>query len=184
MDSKDILFKIRNKNHYAFKQVFDEHYINLVVYANKYLFDYGLSEDIVQEVFLCLWEKSHLIKIKTSIKAYLYAMVRNKCLNELKMVKITYTDENFIFDNLTKEIHTPFALEDDHKQILHDKTIDLIESLPDKMKHIVKLRFINNYAYKDIAMELNVSINTVKTQLKRAKSRLMLFILFILLCFS
>ena len=178
MDPREILFEIRNKNHLAFKELFQNHYFELVVYANQYLFDKGLSEDIVQDVYVCLWEKAETIEIKTSLKAYLYAMVRNQCLNKLKALKISYTDDVFILDYANKNVQTPYILEDNNKQILYQRVLESIESLPNKMKLIVKLRFVNNYQYKEIANELNISVNTVKTQLKRAKVKLAQFVLF------
>ncbi|WP_203257154.1 RNA polymerase sigma factor [Hyunsoonleella ulvae] len=178
MNQKRILFEIQNKNHSAFKEIFNEYYFDLVVFANQYLFDKGLSEDVVQNVYIYLWEKADTIEIKSSLKAYLYAMVRNRCLNKLKALKITYTDDKFILDYANKNAQTPYVLEDNSKQILHQKIMESIEDLPNKMKLIVKLRFINNYKYKEIANELNISVNTVKTQLKRAKVKLTQFILF------
>ena len=52
MDSRVSLSEIQNKNHFAFKKLFDELYPELVLYANNYLFDNAASEDVVQEVFV------------------------------------------------------------------------------------------------------------------------------------
>lgn len=177
MDSKEIILKIRNKDQSAFKEVFQKHYFELTVYANQYLFDKGLCEDVVQDIYIKLWEKADTIEIKTSLKSYLYAMVRNRCLNKLKALKITYTGDNYILDYANKNAQTFYFLEDNNKHILHQKILESIEDLPNKMKLIVKLRFVNNYQYKEIANELNISVNTVKTQLKRAKVKLAQFVI-------
>ena len=85
-----ILEQIRKKDEKVFKIFFDKHYGELVLYANGYLFDKDASEDIVQEVFIYIWEYSNKLKIETSLKGYLHAMVRNRCLNYLKSLKLKY----------------------------------------------------------------------------------------------
>jgi RNA polymerase sigma-70 factor (ECF subfamily) len=147
-------------------------YLELVSYANGYLFDKASSEDLVQNVFIFLWEKSDKIENLTNIKAYLYATVRNKSYNKLKAIKITDTSKILEAQTtFSMNYSTSWALEEE-KEISYQRALMVIESLPAKMRIIVKLRFIENYHYKEIADELNVSLNTVKTQLKRAKVKL------------
>ncbi|SDM31099.1 RNA polymerase sigma factor [Kriegella aquimaris] len=180
MDSKTIFREIQNKNHFVFKRLFEGLYPELVNYANEYLFDKDSSEDVVQEVFVYLWEKSNSINLKTNLKAYLYAMVRNRCLNTLKAIKITDISKILI----TKASYSPDFFPEEEKHVRHEQIRNVIENLPTKMRAIVMLRFINNYPYKEIARELGVSTNTVKTQLKRAKVRLGELIIYIGLLFS
>lgn len=184
MDSKKILGEIQNNNHFAFKRLFDETYHELVVSANGYLFDKDSSEDVVQEVFVCLWEKSNKIDINTSLRAYMYAMVRNKCLNRLKAVKITDTS-NFLEVQSRFSVNTSLEwFEEEEKEVLYRRALNIIENLPSQMRAIVKLRFRENYCYKEIAEELNLSTNTVKTQLKRAKIKLREFAMILVVLIS
>ena len=81
-----ILEEIRKKNEIVFKNFFDKHYKELVVYANGFLFDKDASEDIVQEIFIYIWEHANKLNIETSLKGYLYTMVRNRCFNYLKSI--------------------------------------------------------------------------------------------------
>ena len=89
-----ITTEIGKGNIKVFKKLFDQHYQNLVYFANGYLFDIDASKDIVQEVFIYIWDNSEKLRIQYSLKAYLYAMVRNRCLNLLKALKVT---DNFTF---------------------------------------------------------------------------------------
>ncbi|PIA81065.1 hypothetical protein BFR04_15285 [Gaetbulibacter sp. 4G1] len=167
-----ILEEIRKQNRRVFKNFFDKHYKELVVYANGYLFDLDSSEDIVQEVFIYIWENADKIKIKSSLKGYLLAMVRNRCFNFLKSIKITDDYEFLEFNiNLITE-HVFDSVTDEDKKIVYHQILKIVDTLPDKMQQIVKLKFLHNYKYSEIAEELGVSINTVKTQLKRAKLRI------------
>ncbi|MCI9846897.1 RNA polymerase sigma-70 factor [Flavobacterium pectinovorum] len=169
----DIVFKeLQNQNKSVYKNVFNHFYRGLVLYANNFLFDQQTSEDVVQEVFILLWENAKNIEIKSSLKAYLYAMVRNKCLNYLKSVKIT-DDLNIIDLNSMLVLDEDLDLiSEEEKTILYNHILKIIETFPESMQQVFKLKFIENYKYEEIADELGISVNTVKTQLKRAKVKL------------
>ncbi|SFZ93095.1 RNA polymerase sigma-70 factor, ECF subfamily [Flaviramulus basaltis] len=167
-----IIEEISKKNQIVFKTFFDKHYKELVVYANGYLFDKDASEDIIQEIFIYIWEHANKLNIKTSLKGYLYAMVRNRCLNYLKSIKITDNFELLDFNiNLITE-HVFNSTSEEDKTIVYHQILKIVDTLPEKMQQVVKLKFLHNYKYSEIASELGISINTVKTQLKRAKSRI------------
>ncbi|MGO4773174.1 RNA polymerase sigma-70 factor [Flavobacterium sp. W22_SRS_FK3] len=167
-----VLKELQNQNKSAYKNVFNHFYKALVLYANNFLFDQQASEDVVQEVFILLWENAKNIEINVSLKAYLYAMVRNKSLNYLKSLKIT-DDLNVI------ELNSMLVLEEDldliseeEKTILYNHILKIIETFPKGMQQIFKLKFIENYKYYEIAHQMGISVNTVKTQLKRAKVKI------------
>ncbi|SHG91051.1 RNA polymerase sigma factor [Flagellimonas flava] len=172
MDSNSILREIQKRNQFVFKKFFEDTYEELVHYANSYLFDPGYSEDMVQEVFIYLWERAGELEIKSSLRGYLYSMVRNKCLNYLKSIKITDTANVMDLQSLIASDYNLQIFSDDDLKIVHQQLLKVVENLPSKMKQIVKMRFIDNYKYIDIAEELGVSVNTVKTQLKRAKLKI------------
>lgn len=162
-----IIEEIKNGNTKAFSSFFNSTYRRLVIYANGFLFDEQASQDVVQDVFVHLWEQSAKISIEFSLIEYVRTMVRNKCLDYLKSVKIT-DDINMIDLNLILVTECNEMDEEEHKIVFH-QVIKIIETLPTKMQQIVKLRFLKNYSYIEIASELGISVNTVKTQLKRAK---------------
>lgn len=172
MDTNLSLEGIRRRSPIHFKKVFNHFYEELVVYANGYLFDMASSEDVVQEVFLHIWENTNAIHIKKSLKAYLYAMVRNKCLNQLKSVKIT-DHSNFVELNINLIPHSSTeSFPAENKKMIYDHALQIIDTMPVGMQQIFKMKFVNNYKYTEIADELGISVNTVKTQLKRAKFRI------------
>ena len=167
-----IFEEIKKGNRKVFKNFFDDNYEDLVIYANSYLFDKHESEDVVQEVFIKIWEKSSEITIETSLKSYMYSMVRNRCLNRLKSLKITDKFNVLEFNvNLITEHVFDSNLENE-KSLVFEHVLKILETLPTKMQQIVKLKFLHNYKYSEIAQEMGISINTVKTQLKRAKIKI------------
>ena len=184
LDSITTFTEIQKQNKFVFKKLYESLYEDLVFFANGYLFDISASEDIVQETFIQLWEKAETITIKISLKAYLYSMVRNRCLNYLKTIKIT---DSFNILDFQAIIESDYDLDDytnEDKEIIYSQILKIIETLPAKMQTIVKLRFMNNYKYSEIAEEMNVSVNTVKTQLKRAKIKISSLITSILILLS
>lgn len=165
-----IIEEIQKGNRKVYKTFFLKNYEDLVVYANGYLFDQQASEDVVQEVFIYLWENSKKINIKSSLKGYVTTMVKNRCLNYLKSIKIT---DNYNYLDLNISLITEHVFDEttaENKKIVYHQILKIIDTLPEKMQQVVKLKFLHNYKYSEIASELNISVNTVKTHLKRAKS--------------
>tara|TARA_B110000211_G_scaffold10117_1_gene10697 strand:- start:32 stop:589 length:558 start_codon:yes stop_codon:yes gene_type:complete len=167
-----IIEEIRKGNRKVFKNLFNKNYKELVLYANGYLFDTAASEDVVQEVLIYIWEHPDKLKIKTSLKSYLFSMVRNRCLNYLKSIKITDNYKFLEFNiNLITE-HVFDSTSDEDKKIVYHQILKIVDTLPERMQQIVKLKFLHNCKYTEIAEELGISVNTVKTQLKRGKAKI------------
>jgi RNA polymerase sigma-70 factor (ECF subfamily) len=131
----------------------------LVLFANRFLSSIGESEDLVQDVFIDLWEKNNEFPNEISLKIFMYKVVRNKCYNILKHNKI----KNKYAENVIQSI------EDDNlflKQILEDETVkqlyDAIEILPNRKKEIIKLS-LKGMKNNEIAEELDIKLQTVKT---------------------
>lgn len=168
MDSK-IILKIREKNQDSFESFFHHYYEPLVIYAQGYLYDRASCEDIVQEVFIYIWDNANAINITISVKGYLYKMVRNRMLNHLETLKNTY-DIDVLNYNPIKETYDDLMSVQEEKSIKFNKVLLIIDTLPKRMKEIFILKYRRNYSYSEISIILNISPNTVKTQLKRAKT--------------
>lgn len=164
-----ILTEIRDGNRDSFKRLFHRYYESLVIYAEGYLYDRASSEDVVQEVFIYFWENADNLHITTSVKGYLYKMVRNRGLNYLKTLKVSDDIEILEYTFIQE---SNLDLEDlQAERILKFKQVLLVvDTLPKKMKEIFILKHRKNYSYSEISNVLRISPNTVKTQLKRAKN--------------
>lgn len=161
-----------NRDQKAFQRLFELMYPGLVEYAYRFLYDTAASEDLVQEVFIDLWENRSSYTIHTTVKGYLYATVRNRCLNRLKSLKIT--DREAILD-ISATLCSPDSIElieQQEKKAMVQKAQIILNNLPQKMRRIFSLKVIEGYSYAEIAEEMDISVNTVKTQLKRARSRI------------
>lgn len=154
------------KNNKVFEDIFKQYYSGLVVYANKYVGVKQVAEDIVQDFFYDLWNKRENLIIQSNIKSFLFQSVRNCCLNYLsreKKVNKELEDNAFEKQELSLQI----------EQIERNKMIyELLEKLPEQRRNIFKLCCIEGLKYREVAEDLGISVNTVKTQMGRALSEL------------
>ena len=166
------LENIRTGGQAAFQQVFERYYPGMVEYAYRMLADQEAGEDLVQEIFIDLWKNIQSHQIKTSLQGYLYTSVRNRCLNYLKSLEVT--NKQYILDiSISLDSEEPFKLYDEEEEEkMHEMARSILDQLPDKMQKIFQLKVVEGYSYAEIAAEMDISVNTVKTQLKRARRKI------------
>jgi len=145
------------------EQLFRQHYQELCFYAFKYVREFATAEDIVQDVFVkLLAQKSR--PAMDHPKYYLYTSVRNASLNRLKKNKPNLPIEE------TERI-APEAISIEEEMIESEQKLKLykaIDRLPEQCKKIFLASNMNDLKYKEVAENLDLSINTVKTQMKKA----------------
>lgn len=157
--------KIKAGDKQAFKLFFDEYYSSLCLYANSVLDDFELSQDIVSDCFVRIWERKDKIQIKTSIEKYVLLSVRNSIYSYLRSPRSRKIDIELILRRLE---NTPIEEYDIEKEETIQRVYKLIEELPEQRRRILEMATFKGMSYKDIAKKLNISVNTVKTQLSRA----------------
>ncbi|KUJ60388.1 hypothetical protein AR687_18265 [Flavobacteriaceae bacterium CRH] len=141
------------------KKIFDTYYDALVSYGCRFLSLSDECEDLVQDIFVELWEKELTFPDAVSLKVYLYKATRNKCFNFIKHSKVK---DKYAANNIQ-------LLEDDSlflEQILEEEIVrqlhKAIELLPDRKKEIIKLSLIGQ-SNAEIADSLGIKLQTVKT---------------------
>jgi len=150
----------------AFIEIYNRFQALLYIYACKITMDKEEAEDIVQEVFIYLWDKRTTIILKSSLSAYLYSAVRYKFFNLLDHKKIR-KDYKQSFQNFLDQgecITDDYIREKEFSQLIEKE----IAALPDKMRNIFELSRRQNLSRKEIAEKLNVSEKTVKNQISNA----------------
>jgi RNA polymerase sigma-70 factor (ECF subfamily) len=168
IEDKIIFNEIKKGNKLVYEALFFDYYDHLVHFADNYTLDQHVSKDLVQDIYLYIWENTEKINIHTSIKAYFYQSLKNRCLNYLKNLKMK-DEKNVIYVEalLNSKDDTVFFDPDILDQI--KKSMD---ELPSQMAKIIKMKYLDGMKQVEIADKMNISINTVKTQLKRAKVKL------------
>ncbi len=164
--------KINNKN---FREIYDAHFEPVCRFLNYYTRDVSVIEEVVQDVFVKLWEERETLEIQY-IKTYIYNAARNKILNELRDVK----NRNVLLENWAKrEIENQQAEDcvdmNEFVQLLQTS----VETLPTTCQEIYRMSREQNMSYKDIAFERNISVKTVEAQmgiaLKRIREKMTLY---------
>ena len=153
-------------NDNAFEQLFKEHYRALHAYAAVMLRDEEQAEEIVQGVFLKLWEKRDQLQIQTSIKAYLYKSVHNDCLNLFERNKTRLKYENHA--SYTMDKHSELASKNVELKELEDRLGKALNELPQQCRTIFQMSRFEDLKYKEIADSLGLSVKTVENQMGKA----------------
>jgi len=160
-----------------FKNLFGLYYVPLCYYARKFKLDTYEAEEVVQRIFLKIWENKDHILIEKSISAYLYQSVRNESINFLKQKLATSKNQEKygrklkyanLFEAISEENGSSVLL----VQELEGQINSAIESLPEKCREIFLLSRKENLSIKEIAEQLNISVNTVQTQISIALTKL------------
>lgn len=148
-----------------YKEMFRLYYARLVVFANKYTSDSMVAEDLVGDLFKHLWEKRKNLNIEGSFESFLFTSTKNKCLNYLRGLKVKDKAHQDLFleqeDDLTFQ---NYLVEEE----VHSKIWQAIRNLPEDLRRVFELNTIHQVKLPEIAEDLGISINTIKSQKKRA----------------
>lgn len=128
------------------------------------------AEDVVQEIFLKLWNMRNELETINNLAAFAYKMTRNLCLDRLKMKRPqSFEDQPGLADRLEREDH----LSDPEKKMTIKETVDkvklIMKKLPELQRTIMQLRDIEELTYEEIAEIMGMEINTVRVNLSRAR---------------
>jgi len=159
-----LLENLKGGSEAAFKELFDTYYVALCIYSVQITESEIQSEDIVQELFVKLWDKKLYLHIK-NLKVYLFYSVRNLSIACAKQNNL-YLD----IQDLEEEVYSPIedAYDNEELEMKREKLqASLAKLSPQENKVLIEI-ILNGKKYKEVAGELNISINTVKTHLNRA----------------
>jgi len=112
--------------------------------------------------------KTHRIEIQLSLKSYFYQSVKNRCLNHLRDIHVQDKHKILYLEALLNEDDSPGWVDLE----ITKKVQEAIAQLPPQMGELFKQKYLFGRKLHDIAEINNISENTVKTQLKRAKEKM------------
>lgn len=154
----------------AFKLVFDAYWNTLYKQAYKKVNCRDIAQDLVQDVFVSLWDKMELLDAEGSVLAYLFAILRNKILKlyEKDEVRLRYA-ASVVSDVVPADAYSQNSmLEKELKAVIDAE----IARMPLRMQEIYLLKKEDDLSIKQIAEDLSLSEQTVKNQLQMAYQRL------------
>lgn len=136
-------------------------------FATHFLGDEDEAKDVVQDVFLKLWQKKETLSEVANIEAFAMQMTKNRCLDIIRerKVKQVVTTEKVIKSDST-DVHLQIELSESAGLIKK-----LVNTLPDLQRKIMQLRDIEQFTYEEIAEMTDLQMNAIRTNLSRARKK-------------
>lgn len=169
--NQEICNLLRSGNQKGMELLFDAYYKPLVVWADTFLRDVNMAEDVVQDFFFSIWNnKVYLNFFPSTLASLLYVSVRNCCLNRM--------DKQDVFHHAVDLDHVDLAFEEynENHDAIVSKVLDEIALLPERSRDVVNGVFVEGLKYREVAERYGISVSTVKTLLglsvKKLRERL------------
>lgn len=166
LSEQEIIGAIREGNEHIFEEIFRKYYQSLCNYANSILKEMDEAEEVVQNLFLSIWEKRNDLEINISLKSYLYRAVHNHCLNRIKHLKVREEYQQYAvnFYDASYESVSQTVM----KNELETKIEEAIKKLPEQCRLIFRMSRFEELKYHEIAEQLELSPKTVENQIGKA----------------
>lgn len=161
MDDQQIWDNIVKGEVSSLRVLHDKYYNPMWLWASNFIHSDSIAEEAVSDCFIKLWVHRKHIVIEKSLKSYLFLMLRNQIISSIRKSK---SKVEIIVEKLPD-------IPDDELINRHEFYADLysaIKKIPDQRRKILELAAFESLSYKEIATRLNISVNTVKTQMSRA----------------
>ena len=163
--NEQILKGVNEKDKQSWQLLFDHYYPSLCSYVERFLKDTEMAQDVVQEVFIGLWKSQQQFNDVKNLTYYLYKSCYHRSLNHIRNQKardnkLESIDDKNVFES--EEVYEETLKEEIVRLLYHH-----INKLPTQQKEVLLLR-LKGYGWTEIAEELDISINTIKTYRQRA----------------
>lgn len=161
-----------------FEDVYLSYFSKMKYFAKEYVISEEDAENIVQDVFVELWENKEMLNMHMNLIAYLFTTIKNKCLNHLRHKLVVQETANKLQEEYTISLRMNLdSLEVFDNNLFSDHDIEKIisralDALPEKCRAIFIMSKIEGKKHNEIAQELNISINTVGSQIGIAYKKL------------
>ncbi|WP_211999669.1 RNA polymerase sigma-70 factor [Chitinophaga sp. HK235] len=156
--------EIHAKNRQAFTFIYERHFQELAMAAFRYVKDAGIAQELVQEVFIRIWEQPSLLDENGALRAYLYKAVINHAINYLKREKNIARHHSLIAESLTDSYLHNLQEEQELKLRIYQE----IEKLPKQCAKVFKMSRFDGLKYREIAEQLQISEKTVENHIINA----------------
>lgn len=161
MDDQSVWDKIVEGDVDALRILHDKYYSQMWLWASKYTRNESLAEELVSDCFIKLWDHRQNIIIEKSLKSYLFLMLRNQIVSQSRKSKHEIVIGSDKLPDLPDELTI-------NNQDFYAGLYAAIHKIPEQRRKILELAVFESLSYKEIAAQLGISVNTVKTQMGRA----------------
>lgn len=174
---KNTLENLKRGDSKAFESVFKFWYEPLVNFADEYISDLESARNIVQTIFMKLWEKHELVDPASNLKSYLYMATRNACLSHIRHMKVENAYFRKAFKNsedlqLNYEALEELNIDQIDFQKLEKIIQETIDSLPERCREVFLLSRLHDMKNREIAERLDITVKAVEANITRALTKL------------
>lgn len=162
----------------TFEDIYLSYFSKMKHFAKEYVISDEDAENIVQDVFMELWEKKEMLTMHLNLIAYLFTTIKNRCLNHLRHKSVVQETASQLQEEYIITLRMNLdSLEAFDQNLFSEQDIETViskalDSLSEKCRKIFIMSKIEGKKQKQIATELNISINTVETQMGIAYKKL------------
>lgn len=162
----DLVVRLNASDQFAFEVLFYKYKNKLKGFVTKLAPSQVDSDEVVQKVFIKVWMQREKINPRKSFSSFLYTIAKNEVIDQLRssISKRIY----FMSNGPIADLEVSDQSENDKILELELKVTELIKSMPERRRQIFELSRYDGLSYKQIANELNISVNTVDTQIRKA----------------
>ncbi|MGW9685325.1 RNA polymerase sigma-70 factor [Flagellimonas sp. 2504JD1-5] len=161
-----LLGRLQMNDDSALTELYDRYWDSAYLAAYNVLRDKKLCEDVVQELFMDIWNRRTKIKIKTTFKAYFFSCVRYQVFAQIRKKDKNVRTE--LFENLDQRIHYNCPESEYLYQELIEKINNTVEHLPKKCREVYMLSRNEHLSHAEISDRLHISTKTVENHMTKA----------------
>ncbi|MDF2770709.1 MAG: polymerase sigma-70 factor [Geminicoccaceae bacterium] len=174
----EVVARIRAGDARALETLFRGHYRALCDFAVRYVRDAAAAEDLVQDLFADLWSRRESWVLRGSVRAYLFTAVRNRALNLRKRQAM---ERDWERDESASEVPALHQVPDGADEVLEREELQhrvsaAVESLPERCRLVMHLRWHERMPHAEIAAVMGISVKGVEMQLARGLKALRLLV--------
>lgn len=152
----------------SFKKLFELHYSPLCNFVYRITDDIDQAEDIVQDIFVKVWNDPDLLDGNKNINSYMYSMVRNRALEVIRRENISQKINQQLLYIQNNATDTNVEEDEIEKLLLIEQIYVSIRQLPPKCSEVFTLSKVNGLTYTQIAEKMNISVKTVENHMGKA----------------
>jgi RNA polymerase sigma-70 factor, ECF subfamily len=166
LDEKYLIEHLKKQDKIVFDFIFNYYYSGLCVYAKQYAGSIEAAEDIVQDFFVHLWLKASFLTIESSLKAYLFTSIKNRCLDQVKHNQIKEKFRKSVLQNAEESENDNFNkyVEAELREAINKS----LEKLAPRCREVFNLSRFEGKTNQEIADQLGLSKRTVELQISNA----------------
>lgn len=151
--------------------IFQTYYKELYFYGLKIIPVPELVKDVIQEIFVSLWERKEGMEKVNNIKSYLLVALRNELIHASKKHYVSARNDNFHVEPFTLTIED-FLIKEENSKHLNERLVESLNKLSERQREVIMLRFYHNLSFEELSEVLKMKVQSVRNLLFRALGKI------------